>query len=233
MRLDKFLCELNIGSRSQVKKEIKLGNVSVNGKLIKDADHQINEASDCITYRGQELSYSKFKYYMLNKPQGVVSATNDLRETTVIDLLPESLRKNIFPAGRLDKDTEGFLLLTNDGELSHRLLAPKKHVDKVYLVGISQPLRQEELALLSEGVDIGEQKPTAPAKVEVISEKQILLTIHEGKFHQVKRMLAAVGNKVVTLKRVTFAGIPLDTSLQPGEWRELTKEELEQLNAID
>lgn len=229
MRLDKFLCEMNIGSRSQVKTYMKQGLVTVNGTLAKNADLKIDEVTDSITFKGETLHYQKFHYYMLNKPQGVVSATKDNLSKTVLDLLPVEKRKNIAPVGRLDKDTEGLLLLTDDGELAHRLLAPTKHVDKSYLVQIAAPLSTTDNVALETGVDIGEDALTRPAKVEIVSDNEILLTIHEGKFHQVKRMLKAVGNEVTALKRVRFGALVLDESLKSGEYRELTVEEVHAL----
>ena len=227
MRLDKFLCEMNLGTRSQVKDLIRRGLVNVNGILVRNADVKIDERTDRVCVRGQEFCYQRFFYYMLNKPAGLVSATKDQVSATVMELLrPEDRRSDLFPAGRLDKDTEGFLLLTNDGELAHRLLAPKKHVDKTYRVNIEHGLSPEDIRRLEQGVDIGEDCLTLPAKVQQPEEKVILLTLHEGKFHQVKRMLKAVDNSVVALKRISFGGLMLDENLQPGEYRELTEEEV-------
>lgn len=222
---------MNIGSRSQVKTYVKQGLVTVNGAPAKNADQKIDETKDIVTYRGEMLRYQQYHYYMLNKPQGVVSATQDNVSKTVLELLPVEKRRNISPVGRLDKDTEGFLLLTDDGDLAHRLLAPSKHVDKRYLVQIASPLSDADKKVLEEGVDIGEDSLTKPAKVERVNgtENQILLTIHEGKFHQVKRMLKAVGNEVTALKRVNFGALALDESLKPGEYRELTNEEINEL----
>lgn len=233
MRLDKFLCEMNIGSRSQVKTYVKQGVISVNDVVVKSSDLKIDEKKDTVAYRGQVLQYQKYRYYMLNKPQGVVSATQDNTAGTVVELLPPELRKDIFPVGRLDKDTEGLLLLTNDGELAHRLLAPSKHVDKTYYVTIASPLSPDNQRKLEEGVDIGEKKITKPAMVQIVSDKEILLTIHEGKFHQVKRMLKAVENEVIALKRVSFGPLNLDESLQPGKYRELNDLEVQALRGQD
>ncbi len=229
MRLDKFLCELNIGTRSQVKALLKQGLVTVNGVVVKSPDVKLNEHTDCIKYKEKELKYTKFVYYMLNKPAGVVSATNDNTAQTVVSLLGENYRPDIFPVGRLDKDTTGLLLLTNDGELSHKLLSPRKHVGKTYLVSIETPLHEESIQALEQGVDIGEDKPTLPAKVEVISDREIRLTICEGKFHQVKRMLIAVDNRVLALKRVAFGSLVLDATLKEGEYRPLTEAEIASL----
>lgn len=231
MRLDKFLCELNIGTRSQVKAYLKQGLVTVNGSVVKKPEEKVDETSDTITFKGKLLKYQPFVYYMLNKPKGVVSATQDNTCKTVLDLIESDRKKDLFPVGRLDKDTEGLLLITNDGELAHNMLSPKKHVDKTYLVGIAHALKSDDIQALEKGVDIGEDKLTLPAKVKVVSEKEILLTIHEGKFHQVKRMLQAVSNEVVALKRVTFGALTLDDNLKTGKYRELTLEEIGELHA--
>ncbi len=230
MRLDKFLSETTTESRSQVKKEIRQGMVTVNGIVEKLPEKQIEEKTDCVCLKGKELHYQPFVYFMLNKPAGVVSATEDTLSKTVVELLSrEDYRKDIFPAGRLDKDTEGFLLLTNDGELAHRLLSPKKHVDKTYFVRLRDALSEEAGTKLETGVSIGEKKDTRPAKVERVDTDTILLTIQEGKFHQVKRMLQAVDNQVLYLKRITFGGLSLDEGLSPGEYRALSDEEVKLL----
>lgn len=230
MRLDKFLSETTTESRSQVKKEIRQGMVTVNGIVEKLPEKQIEEKTDCVCLKGKELHYQPFVYFMLNKPAGVVSATEDTLSKTVVELLSrEDYRKDIFPAGRLDKDTEGFLLLTNDGELAHRLLSPKKHVDKTYFVRLLDALSEEAGTKLETGVSIGEKKDTRPAKVERVDTDTILLTIQEGKFHQVKRMLQAVDNQVLYLKRITFGGLSLDEGLSPGEYRALSDEEVKLL----
>lgn len=229
MRLDKFLCEMNIGTRSRVKALLKQGLVTVNGKTVTNGEQKIDENQDKVTYKGELLAYQKFHYYLLNKPQGVVTANKDNLSATVLDLLPKELRRGISPVGRLDKDTEGLLLLTDDGELSHRLLAPSKHVDKVYRVTVKSPLSENQIRTLEQGVDIGEDIVTKPAKVQVLDDNTILLTICEGKFHQVKRMLKAVGNEVTALKRVQFGSLTLDDSLAPGTYRELTAEEIGKL----
>lgn len=229
MRLDKFLCEMNLGTRSQVKDYVRQGHVTVNGLPEKAAERKIDITHDLVCFQGHLLSYRQYVYYMLNKPMGVVSATRDNHTETVVDLLGTGHRTDIFPVGRLDKDTEGFLLLTNDGELAHRLLAPGRHVDKVYQVKVAHPLSSQDVACLEQGVDIGEEAYTLPARVEVVDRDQILLTIQEGRFHQVKRMLQAVDNKVMALKRVSFGGLVLDPGLEPGACRELTPGEVELL----
>ena len=229
IRLDKFLCEMEIGTRSQVKDIIKKGMVSIDGEVIKKADYKFDENSARVCVKDKEISYQKYFYYMLNKPAGVVSATTDNHDKTVLDLLKDASGKDLFPVGRLDKDTEGLLLITNDGELSHNLLSPKKHVEKTYLVKTGETVTTDMIQALEQGVDIGEEKLTLPAKVKVIEEKEIELTITEGKFHQVKRMLKAVGNEVVYLKRLSMGNLKLDEALRLGEYRSLTEKEAKDL----
>lgn len=229
MRLDKFLCEMNLGSRSQVKGFIRQGFVKVNGVTVNNPDRKIEEHSDQILFQGDILQYRKYVYYMLNKPKGVVSATEDNTAPTVVSLLGSDSRDGIFPVGRLDKDTTGLLVLTDDGEFAHRLLSPKRHVDKTYKVTMEYTLTEEEISRLEQGVDIGEEKPTLPAHVEILDDVNILLTIREGKFHQIKRMLSAVGNGVLELERVAFGGLALDKALMPGQYRELTVQEIADL----
>lgn len=226
MRLDKFLCEVNMGTRSQVKTYLKQGLVTVNGETVKKPEIHVDENKDVVTCMGKELSYAKYVYYMLNKPKDVVSATRDNTCQTVTELLADTGYKELFPVGRLDKDTEGLLLMTNDGELAHQLLSPRKHVSKVYYAELEKPLSAEDIEKLEKGVDIGEEKLTRPAKVEAVSEKAINLTITEGKFHQVKRMLQAVDNKVLYLRRIAMGSLCLDETLALGAYRELTDEEI-------
>ena len=232
MRLDKYLAEMGVGTRQEVKKQIRQGKAAVNGTVVKAADTKIDETSDEVTISGRNISYVSYEYYMLNKPAGVVSATEDRRDTTVIDLIKEKKRKDLFPVGRLDKDTEGLLLITNDGDLAHRLLAPKKHVDKVYYAKIDGMVTEEDVKRFAEGIDIGaeEEEMTRPAKLDIMKsaeESEIRLTIHEGKFHQVKRMFLAVGKEVTYLKRERMGTLCLDEDLKPGEYRLLTEEEIE------
>ena len=230
MRLDKFLCENGCGTRSQVKQLVKQGRVCVNGIPCKAAEQKIEENSDVVSVDGRELSYTKFVYYMFHKPAGCVSATKDNHDKTVLDFIKkDDYKADLFPVGRLDKDTEGLLLITNDGGLAHRLLSPKKHVPKTYYAKIKAPLSAENIKSLEEGLDIGEEKKTLPAKVEIIKEQEILLTISEGKFHQVKRMLLAVGNEVLYLKRLSMGSLKLDENLKAGEYRALTGEEIDRL----
>lgn len=229
IRLDKFLCEMEIGTRSQVKDMIKKGQVSIDGEVIKKADYKFDETAAKVCTNGKDISYQKFFYYMLNKPAGVVSATADNHDKTVLDLLKDAPGKDLFPVGRLDKDTEGLLLITNDGELSHNLLSPKKHVEKTYLVKTDITVTAEMIIALEQGVDIGEEKLTLPAKVKQLEDNIIELTITEGKFHQIKRMLKAVNNEVVYLKRLSMGSLVLDEMLNLGEYRVLTETEIKEL----
>ena len=234
MRLDRFLAELNVGTRSQVKDLIRKSLVTVNGTVQAKPEAAIDPEKDQVCLQGAPLLYSQFQYYLLNKPGDVISATRDKLSETVLSLLPEGHKKNLFPVGRLDKDTEGLLIITNDGQLSHRLLSPKKHVEKTYAARIEKPLSDEDVQALEEGVDIGDDMPTLPAKVTCIRDlslegEWIHLSITEGRYHQIKRMLEAVGNKVLDLKRIRFGGLSLDPSLKAGECRELTADEFERL----
>ena len=226
MRLDKFLCDTAGLTRTEAKNAVKKGQIAVNGQVQKAADFKVKETTDTVTFQGKPLSYAAFHYYMLHKPAGVITATEDKKESTVMDILREEKVKNLFPVGRLDKDTEGLLLVTDDGELAHNLLSPKKHVDKEYLVKVRDSISEEDCRKLSEGVDIGDEKPTAPAKVERVAEKEILLTIREGRFHQVKRMLQAVGNEVLYLKILSMGSLRLPEDLEKGAYRPLSEEEL-------
>lgn len=226
MRLDKFLCEAGAGSRSEVKILLKKGLVAVNGKAEKSADMRVNETTDVITLCGERLFYSRFHYYLLHKPAGIITATEDKKERTVLDLLGNVPARNLFPVGRLDKDTEGLLLITDDGKLAHNLLSPKKHVDKTYFVRLKEPITEEVTEILEAGVDIGDDTLTMPAAVKIINDKEIELTIKEGRFHQVKRMLTAVGNEVIYLKRLSMGSLSLPADLEKGQFRPLTEEEI-------
>ena len=230
IRLDKYLCDAGVGTRSEVKNYIKKGRVCVNASVVKNADLKVDETKDQILFDGKILSFSGLVYYMLHKPSGYISATRDDREQTVLDLLGDAPGRDLAPVGRLDKDTEGLLLITNDGALSHRLLSPKKHVDKTYLVHTKDPVTVQMAEQLEKGVDIGDEKPTLPAKVNLLSAPcQLHLTITEGRFHQVKRMLAAVGTEVVYLKRLSMGPLVLDENLEKGSFRELTEAEKKSL----
>ena len=233
MRLDKYLCETGFGTRSQVKDLLKKGQVMVNGEVVKKPELKINETTDQILCQGKKASYQKNIYLMLHKPAGVVSATEDNREKTVLDLVrPEDRKNGLFPVGRLDKDTEGLLLLTDDGELAHRLLSPKKHVDKTYYAKIDGQVTEEHVKQFREGLDIGDEKKTLPAVLTILLSgpvSEIEVTIHEGRFHQIKRMFEAVGCKVTYLKRLSMGSLVLDATLPPEEYRPLTEAELEGL----
>lgn len=233
MRLDKYLVKCNIGSRSEVKEYIKKGLVRVGGVPAKKPDINVDENKDEVFFKGDKLVYKEFVYIILNKPAGVVTATTDDRDKTVLDLIDTLPAKDLSPVGRLDKDTTGLLLITNNGELAHNLLSPRKHVDKTYLVRPGHKLTEDDIKKLCEGVDIGDKEPTLPAKAILKDDGDLLLTIHEGRFHQVKRMLEAVDNKVIALKRISFGPLELPADLKEGEWRELTEDELKRNGMLD
>ena len=232
IRLDKYLADMGCGTRSQVKREIAGGSVMVNGAPARRPEDKIDTEKDSVVFRGSPVGYVEYEYFMLNKPAGVVSATEDRKERTVLDLIDARQRKDLFPVGRLDKDTEGLLLITNDGEMAHRLLSPKKHVDKVYYAKVAGRITEEHVRLFAEGVDIGDEKPTLPAELTVLSSgeiSEIELVIREGRFHQVKRMFQAAGGEVIYLKRLRMGSLVLDGELEPGEYRKLTEEEVRAL----
>lgn len=235
IRLDKYLADMSIGTRQEVKKYIRQGRVKINEDIIKKPEYKIREDEDKIAFDGAPVAYETFEYYMLNKPAGVISATEDKRDKTVLDLIKEKKRKDLFPVGRLDKDTEGLLLITNDGALAHRLLSPKKHVDKCYYAKISGGVTEEDVRVFKERINIGTQEEpewTMPAELKILEKgtvSRIRLTIREGKFHQVKRMFLAVGKEVVYLKRERMGALVLDEELAPGEYRKLTDSELKSI----
>ena len=236
MRLDKFLANSGIGTRKEVKEILKNKKISVNDAFVKNGKIQIDEEKDIVKHEDKIIHYKPFVYIMMNKPAGVISATEDNHHKTVIDLLNNKYRTyDIFPVGRLDIDTEGLLLLTNDGILSHNLLSPKKHVNKKYYVKIANPLTEEDIKMLENGIKLEENFVTKKAKVKIIcnnsekNENLAYITISEGKFHQVKRMFKAVNNEVLYLKRVKMGSLSLDEKLKLGEYRELTEEELNNL----
>ncbi len=225
MRLDKFLSNMGKATRSESGKLVRAGKVLVNGVPAKKSDMQIDPDKDEVILNGIPVTYKKFTYIMLNKPEGYVSATDDPHEKTVLDLIdPEDRRKNLFPCGRLDKNTLGLVILTNDGESAHRLLSPKHHVSKVYKFEALSPISQRDVESLEKGVDIGGYV-TKPCKFELTGEKSGKITLTEGKYHQIKRMLEAVDNKITYLERITFGNIELDPDLDRGQWRYLTKDE--------
>lgn len=233
MRVDKFLANMGFGSRKEVKKLLKTGAVRVNGTVIKDAKQHIEVERDLVAVNGEEVEYKQYIYLMMNKPKGVISATEDMKDETVVDLLElEDARFEPFPVGRLDKDTEGFVLLTNNGKLAHDLLSPKKHVPKTYYARIAGVVTDEDVAKFKQGVTLDDGYVTKPGQLVILKSgeaSEIELTITEGKFHQVKRMFIAVGKKVTYLKRLTIGPLKLDPTLELGEYRELTDEEVEML----
>lgn len=236
LRLDKYLADMGIGTRSEIKSYIRKGRVKLNLETCTKPEQKVLPEKDTVTFDDAPVGYIKYQYYMLHKPAGVVSATEDNVNTTVLELIKDRTCKDMFPVGRLDKDTEGLLLITNDGELAHRLLSPKKHVDKVYYAKIEGRVTKEDAATFEKGVDIGEDTMTLPAKLKILVSDEISeieLTIQEGKFHQVKRMFEAVNKKVLYLKRLSMGSLVLDQTLKPGEYRELTEEELIQLKSED
>ena len=229
VRLDKFLADAGAGTRSQVKGFLKKSLVTVNGEPARKPEQKISPETDLIVFQGTVLSYTEFYYYMLNKPSGYVSATDDNTAPTVLSLLKGAPGKDLFPVGRLDKDTEGLLLITNDGALAHRLLSPRHHVDKTYFVRADGAVTEDDCSRLEAGVDIGEDRPTLPARAALLSSgpvSEVELTIHEGKFHQVKRMFQAVGKPVLYLRRLSMGSLTLDETLPPGQYRPLREEEI-------
>lgn len=233
-RIDKILANMGYGSRKEVKKLIKNNLVEVNGEKVKDPSINIDPEKDKILVGDKLVNYRKFIYIMMNKPEGVVSATFDNYDETVIDLLEEEYQVfNPFPVGRLDKDTVGLLLITNDGELNHKLISPKWKVDKVYYAEINKEVNEKDIEAFQKGIVISDGYKCMPGKLEIIKSDEngaeVYVTIQEGKFHQVKRMFEALDKKVVYLKRVKFGNINLDETLEEGEYRELTEEELENI----
>lgn len=231
MRLDKYLSHAGIGTRKEVKQLIRKKHVKVNGNLITKDDAHVDEQAEVMVDE-EIVYYEPFVYLMLNKPSGVISATEDGEHETVLDCFDVMLPKGCFPVGRLDIDTEGLLLITNDGKLAHRLLSPKQHVQKTYFVEYEKPLSEEDIKMLCDGSIRLDDKAILPAKLDIISETSCLLHIEEGRFHQVKRMFQAVTNEVVYLKRLAMGPLQLDDDLQPGDWRPLHEEEHKALQAI-
>lgn len=236
MRLDKFLADMGYGSRKEVKQAIKKGVVAVNGQQVKSDKFQVSEQEDQVSFAGELVRYQKDFYYLLNKPAGVISATTD-PEKTVLDLFAaEDYRRDLFPVGRLDKDTEGLLLITNDGQLAHRLLSPKKHVEKEYYAEVRGIMTEEDRHQFLQGIELdGETLMPAQLTILKVDEQAetstITLILHEGKFHQVKRMVQAVGKEVTYLKRTRMGGLQLPKDLALGEYRSVTEKELAQLSA--
>jgi 16S rRNA pseudouridine516 synthase len=230
IRLDRYLANCGIGSRKDVKSLIQKRCVLVDGIPIKDSGYSVTPSESEVIVNGQKVLYKEFLYLMMNKPPGVISATTDKKHTTVIDLLPESWsHRNLFPVGRLDKDTEGLLILTDDGVLAHKLLSPKNHVPKTYYAIIDGEVTSRDVELFEYGIQLEDDFTTLPAKLSILEsgkESKVNVTIYEGKFHQVKRMFEAVGKKVIYLKRISMGDLKLDESLAVGEVRELKDEEV-------
>lgn len=246
LRLDKFLTELRLGTRTEVKKMIKAKQITVNGNIVIKPETKVDESRDVVCCKGEELRYVKYEYYLFHKPAGCVSAREDAIHRTVMDYLEDAIRGDLFPVGRLDLDTEGLLLLTNDGALAHELLSPSKHIEKTYYAKIRGIVTEYDVNHFENGVDIGEDKLTKPAKLRILGidaadsgndledtdiggYSEIELTITEGKFHQVKRMFQAVGKEVIYLKRISMGPLTLPDNLAPGAYRQLTEKELMQL----
>jgi len=247
MRLDKYLTEMGLGSRSEVKQGIRKGSAKVNETIVTRPEYKVTD-KDKVFWKGTPVDFVEYEYIMLNKPAGVISATEDSREKTVVDLIKDSRRKDLFPVGRLDKDTEGLLLLTNDGKLAHKLLSPRHHVAKVYYAKVKGIMTAEDVKLFAEGLYVDEELIALPAELEILAThpsaeeestaleepsgtSEIRLKIFEGKFHQVKRMVQAVGKEVTYLKRLSMGSLVLDGDLEPGAYRLLTTSELEELYA--
>ena len=230
LRLDKYLSELGVGTRSELKKIIKSGRITVDGQVCKSPEAKIDEAKAVVLVDGRQISYEKFVYYLLNKPAGCVTATTDNVHKTVMEYLKDVDRPGLSPVGRLDLDTEGLLLITNDGDLNHRLMSPKHHVPKTYFAILDNPVPEEAIEQFREGVDIGDEKLTLPAKLilDETDKTKATLTITEGRYHQVKRMFETVGCTVTYLKRVSMGKLTLG-NLQPGEYRPLSSEDLDLL----
>ena len=234
MRLDKYLSDMGIASRSDLKKDIRKGLVFVNGEMIRDAGFTVNSDSR-ILYKGEEITYEEYSYYMMNKPVGVLSSTEDRKQKTVLDLFSECHRKDLFPVGRLDKDAEGLLLIMNDGKLAHTLLSPKNHIEKKYYVEIPASLKEEDLEPLRHGIQYDTDLVAEPAQVQLLSanpdKSAVEIIITEGKFHQIKKMFLALSEDyvVIKLKRISMGALRLDESLSPGEYRKLSPGEIETL----
>ena len=232
--MDKYLSDMGIASRSDLKKDIRKGLVFVNGEMIRDAGFTVNSDSR-ILYKGEEITYEEYSYYMMNKPVGVLSSTEDRKQKTVLDLFSECHRKDLFPVGRLDKDAEGLLLIMNDGKLAHTLLSPKNHIEKKYYVEIPASLKDEDLEPLRHGIQYDTDLVAEPAQVQLLSanpdKSAVEIIITEGKFHQIKKMFLALSeNYVVTkMKRISMGALRLDESLSPGEYRKLSPGEIETL----
>ncbi len=236
LRIDNFIANMCMITRKEAHQAIKNGKVTVNGNVITSKNEKINPDNDQITYNNKLIEYTEFEYIMLNKPMGVITATRDNKEKTVMDLIEGSIRSDLFPVGRLDKDTTGLLLITNDGDLAHRLLSPAKHVDKTYFAKVLGKCDDETVRLFAEGIIYDEEFKALPAKLEILEAGEISsvkVTIKEGKFHQIKRMFEAVGMKVLELERLSMGTLKLDDGLKRGKFRHLTPKEIEGLKAMN
>ncbi len=229
MRLDKLLSDMNIGTRKEIKVLVRKGGVEVDGAVVKDPGAAVT-GDEVIVCRGRQVAYSRHEYYMMNKPAGVISASEDPKQKTVLDLMPDGHRKDLFPVGRLDRDTVGLLLISNDGALAHRLLSPKSHVDKTYFARVNGQVTQEDVRLFREGLKVDESLTALPAELKILGsdagQSEVLVTIREGKFHQIKRMFLALGKEVIYLKRLSMGPLELDPDLEEGACRPLTQDEL-------
>ncbi|WP_443595303.1 pseudouridine synthase [Agathobacter sp.] len=236
IRLDKFLSEMGLGTRSEVKKLLKTKQVTVNKVVVSKPETKVNPDTDEVCLNGSKIEYKKYEYYLFNKPKGCVSATKDNVHGTVMDYITDAVHDDLFPVGRLDIDTEGLLLITNDGALSHELLSPSKHVAKTYFARIDGEVTQDDIISFKEGIDIGEERLTKPAELVIKksgSVSEIELTITEGKFHQVKRMFEARGKRVIYLKRISMGPLKLPDDLKTGTYRALTQAETDALMQIN
>lgn len=232
MRLDRYLSEMGVGTRSAVKELIRKKQVCVDGNSACRPEQKVCPGENCVTVSGRQVEFVSKEYFLLYKPAGVVTAVKDTKDRTVMDLIIEHRRSDLFPVGRLDKDTEGLLLITNDGELSHELLSPKKHVDKTYYARIAGVVTEADVKQFQDGLDIKDERRTLPAKLVILKSgeiSEVKITIREGRFHQIKRMFEAVGKQVLYLKRLSMGTLTLDETLQPGEYRALTSDEIERL----
>lgn len=231
MRIDKFLSITGKATRTEAKKAVRAKAVAVNGVAISKSDIQIDPINDVITYFGEVVIYREHTYILMNKPDGVVSATEDGRDKTVIDLLPSDVRSDkLFPCGRLDKNTLGLMLITDDGNLAHELLSPRSHVEKSYFFKSAEPISNEDAERFEKGVTLADGYETLPAKIELCGKgDEGIITLKEGKYHQIKRMLGALNNKIIHLERISFGPLTLDENLARGEWRYLTESEIEAL----
>ena len=231
MRIDKFLADMGEGTRSQVKTIIRNKRVAVNGGIITKAEYAVGEGDE-VTLDGRKICYRKYEYYMLNKPAGVVSATTDKDCKTVVDFIDSKRRETLFPVGRLDKDTVGLLVITNDGKMAHNLLSPAKHINKTYYAKVDGIVTDEHVMIFSKGIEMHDGTIFKPSVLEIVTSgeiSEVLITITEGKFHQIKRMFCAIGMNVIYLKRISMGNLELDVNLKEGEYRELTEKEIDKL----